>query len=264
MKELVYRSIIISTLVLAAVFAASAQTTTPMGKSLVGEVTKYDVKVNKILKGISVAELTLTADTMPNSTDLKITGEAVSKGTLLKIFRYSFLQHYESVLDPSFRILKTTKHDVQKERVRDSEAIFDYGQKRVMFTETDPKNSSRPPRTIASEIGEHVLDMVSAVYYLRLQTLAIGKKFELSVSDSGLVYKLPVVVTAREIQKTVLGNVQCFRLEPDVFGPGRLIEQKGKMVIWMTDDARHLPVHSEIRAEIGKIDIKLKSVIPAK
>ncbi len=260
----IFRSLICAVLALAAVFAVSAQTPEMSAKSLVGEVTKYDVKVNKILKGISVAELTLTADTMPNSTDFKITAEAISKGTLLKLFRYSFLEHYESVLDPSFRILKTTKHDVQKERVRDSEAIFDYGRKRVMFTETDPKDSSRPPRIIASEIGGHVLDMVSAVYYLRLQALAVGKKFELSVSDSGLVYKVPVTVTARELQKTILGNVSCYRLEPDVFGPGRLIEQKGSMVIWVTDDARHLPVHSEIRAEIGKIDIKLKSAAPVK
>lgn len=256
----ILRSIICAALALAAVFTASAQTPEMSVKSLVGEVTKYDVKVNKILKGISVAELTLMADMMPNSTDFKITGEAVSKGTLLKLFRYSFLEHYESVLDPTFRILKTIKHDVQKERVRDSEAVFDYGQKRVMFTETDPKNSSRPPRIIASEIGDRVLDMVSAIYYLRMQELGVGKKFELSVSDSGLVYKVPVTVTARELQKTVLGNVQCFRLEPEVFGPGRLIDQKGSMVIWMTDDARHLPVHSEIKAEIGKIDIKLRSV----
>ena len=89
-------------------------------------------------------------------------------------------------------------------------------------------------------------------------------KFELSVSDSGLVYKVPVTVTAREMQKTILGNVWCYRLDPDIFGPGRLIEQKGSMIIWMTDDARHIPVRSEIKAEVGKIDIKLKSATPVK
>ena len=267
MKALVFRSILIAAVILSSAFAAFAQpsgTKPADAKTLIGEVLKYDAKFKKVLGGIPVAELTMSVSSMPNASDLLVKAEAVSKGTLLKLFRFSFLQHYDSTLDPSFRILKTVKHDVQKERVRDSEAVFDYGRKLVTFTETDPKDSSRPPRRIASDIGEHVLDMTSAVYYLRLQQLAVGKKFELSVSDSGLVYKVPVTVTAREMQKTILGNVWCYRIDPDVFGPGRLIEQKGSMIIWMTDDARHIPVRSEIKAEVGKIDIKLKSATPVK
>jgi hypothetical protein len=81
------------------------------------------------------------------------------------------------------------------------------------------------------------------------------------VSDSGLVYNVPIVVTAREQQKTVLGNVWCFRIEPQIFGANHLIEQKGKMVIWMTDDARRIPVRAQIDTEFGKIEVKLKSYI---
>ncbi len=267
MRALVFRSFLVAAVVLAAVFAASAQTSEakpPDGRMFVGEVLTYEAKINKVLRGITVAGLTLTSRAMPNTTDLSIRAEAVSRGTLLKIFRYSFLQQYDSIVDPSFRILKTVKHDVQKERVRDSEAIFEYGQKRVTYVETDPKDSARPPRRIASEIGEHVLDMVSGIYYLRLMPLAIGKHYDLSVSDSGVVYSVPVAVTGRELQKTVLGNLWCYRIEPEIFGTGRLIEQKGKMVIWMTDDARHIPVRSQIDASVGKIDIKLKSASPIK
>ena len=179
---------------------------------------------------------------------------------MLKIFRFSFLQQYGTTVDlDTFHILKTTKHDVQKERVRDSEASFDYREKRVTYTETDPKDRNRTPRRIASSIDEPMNDMVSAIYAARLQELRIGKKFELSISDSGLVYKVPVVVTAREMQKTVLGDVWCLRVEPQVFGKDRLIEQDGHMVIWMTDDNRHIPVRSQINTQFGKIDIKLKS-----
>lgn len=269
MRRFILKSSFLAAIALSAVFIAfgqpsDAKAKAPRGRELIGEVLKYDAKVNKILHGISVAELTLSVTAASNPSELAIRAEAVSKGTLLKIFRYSFLQQYDSTLDASFRILKSTKHDVQKERVRDSEAVFDYGRKMVTFVETDPKDASRAPRSIASDIGDHVLDMVSAIYYLRLETLAIGKRFDLSVSDSGLVYKIPIAVTAREMQKTVLGNVWCYRIEPEIFGPGRLIEQQGKMVIWMTDDARHTPVRSQINAQIGKIDIKLKRTPPAK
>jgi len=75
-----------------------------------------------------------------------------------------------------------------------------------------------------------------------------------------LVYKIPVRVTARELQKSVLGKVWCYRLEPEVFGAGRLIEDEGSMILWITDDARRLPVRSQINAKIGRVEVKLKRI----
>lgn len=266
MKSMIFRSMVLAALIAAFALVNFAQPTmgqTAMpGTMFTGETLKYDGKLNKILRGLSIAELTFTASAGPAANQLLVKTEAVSKGTLLKLFRYSFLQQYESTIDlTTFRILKTTKHDVQKERVRDSEALFDYKEKRVTYVETDPKDRNRPPRRIASEIGSTVQDMISAIYSLRLQPLAIGKRFEFSVSDSGLVYSVPVVVTAREEQKTVLGKILCFRVEPQIFGPKSLIEQKGKMVIWITDDARRIPVRAQIDTGYGKIEVKLKSAI---
>jgi hypothetical protein len=58
--------------------------------------------------------------------------------------------------------------------------------------------------------------LITGIYTLRRLPLAVGKTFELKVSDSGLIYKIPVRVTAREEQKTILGKVWCFRVEPQV------------------------------------------------
>jgi hypothetical protein len=60
--------------------------------------------------------------------------------------------------------------------------------------------------------------------------------------------------------KSVLGEVYALRVEPDVFGDGRLIRGKGKMSIWFTEDARHIPVRAHITNEMGTLDIKLKSI----
>lgn len=261
MRTVFSRTLILAAAVLVTCLAHVAQPPAPKaGSVFAGEALKYEGKFSKLRFSFSVAELTFTAALAPNATDLVIKGEAVSKGTLIKIARFSFLQQYESTVDlGNFRILKTTKHDVQKERVRDGEAVFDYGQKRVSYIETDPKDRNRPPRRIASEIGGQMHDMISAIYAVRLLPLAVGQRLEFSVSDSGLVYKVPFTVTAREMQKTILGKVWCFRVEPDIFGPGKLIEQKGKMVIWMSDDERKIPVRAQVDSGFGKIDIKLKS-----
>jgi hypothetical protein len=260
MKPVVYRAITIAAACLGIFASTFAQGDPASARMFDGETLKYEGKGNKMHVSITIADLTFSASASPNSNDLVIKSSAVSKGALLSLFRYSFLQQYESTIDTdTFQILKTTKHDVQKERVRDSEAVFDYKTKRVSYIETDPKDPMRPPRKIASEIGEHVYDIISAIYGVRLLPLAIGKKFEFTVSDSGLVYKVPVAITAREQLRTVLGKVWCFRVEPQVFGKDRLIEREGKMIIWITDDARHTPVRSQLSTDFGKFDIKLKS-----
>ncbi len=243
----------------------SAQKSAQTKPFAVGEVLSYEGKFSKIIQGIAVADLTFIFTNAPNNTDYLIKTEAKSKGSLLKLFRYSFLQQYESTVDNQiFQILKTVKHDVQKERVRDSESVFDYEGKQVTFVETNPKEPMRVPRKIASEIKDETHDMVSGIYALRMMPLAVGKVFELTISDSGLVYKVPVRVTARERQKTIFGNVTCFRVEPEVFGNNRLIEQKGSMIIWITDDPRRVPVRSQINTDKFKIEVKLKTINPNK
>ena len=145
-----------------------------------GETLTYEAKVSKIIRGIAIADLTFTVTQPRPGGDYLVKADAKSKGTLLRFFRYSFLYQNESTIgDSEFRIKKTTKHDVQKERVRDSEATFDYKERLVTYVETDPKEPMRPPRKIASDIGPETHDLVSGLYSLRMLPLAVGKSFEL-------------------------------------------------------------------------------------
>lgn len=260
MKAVVIKILLLTAVVLMSLSVQFAQPEAKdaPGKVFLGETLKYEARFSKLIS-FSVAELTLTTSLAPNGNELIINGEAVSKGTLIKMFGFSFLQQYVSTVDlKDFKILKTTKHDVQKERIRDSEAIFDYGQKQVTYVETDPKDATRPPRRIASDIDETMNDISSAIYAMRQLPLVVGKRYALSVSDSGVVYRVPIAVTGRELVKTAIGKIWCIRVEPEVFGPGRLIEQKGKLEIWVTDDERRIPVKSKINASVGKVEIKIK------
>jgi hypothetical protein len=115
-----------------------------------------------------------------------------------------------------------------------------------------------PPRMITSPLETSAQDLVSAIYYLRRQPLAVGKEFNVNLSDSGVIYEVPVKVVAREMQKSVLGKLWTLRVEPQIFGGKLPLAGEGKMFIWVTDDARHLPVRAQIQANIGKIEIKLR------
>lgn len=256
------RSIICLLLIACFISFAKAQTNGLPVPYLEGESLSYDAKVSKLIfRGISVAEMNFVVSTAPDGHNFLVKGEAKSKGTLIKLFNFSFLQNIESTVDSeNFNILKTIRRDEQGERVRISEAVFDYTEKKVTYVETDPKDAARPPRRIASSIEAKTYDIASGIYILRHLPLSVGKNFVLNISDTGLIYQIPVRVTAREVQNTVLGKVSCFRLEPEVFGPGRMIENKGSMIIWITDDKRRIPVRGVVNTTLGKVDIKLRKV----
>lgn len=232
-----------------------------------------------LFRGINVAELRFTVARSTSATNiealdkgragtLRFTLEAVSKGILRKLFGLNFRQRIESTVETSsLAVLQTNKLDEQGKRHRISEAIFDRGSSKVVWTERDPNDPQRPPRVVTNQWSgpAAVQDIASAFYYLRTQPLILGQSFEIQISDSGQVYRTPVRVTARKKMKTVLGQVWALRVEPEVFGEGRMLRGKGKMTIWYTDDPARVPVRAQISNELGSLDIKLKrlSRLPA-
>ena len=232
----------------------------------------YEGEFSKLLlRGIKIAEMRFTAgrvqqpataaaagaDTAP----LLFTSDIESKGWFRKLFGINFRVHIESTVDPStFNVIRTTKLDDQGKRVRTSEAIFDLGAKTVEWTERDPNNAQQPPRVVTAALDGTTHDIISAIYFLRSQRLTPGQTFELSVSDSGRVYRVPATVTGeRKKVRTVLGRVQAVRLDVGIFGEGRPIEDEGKMSIWVTDDERHIPIRAKLSHDMGTLEIKLKS-----
>jgi hypothetical protein len=232
----------------------------------------YEGEFSKaILRGINIAELHFSANRTHNPLSNPTSGnapdvlhfviDAETKGILRKLFGLSFHQHVESTVEPqSFSVLRTTKLDEQGKRKRTSEAVFDKSTGKVVWTERDPNDPAREPRIITNEMNGAVQDIASAFYYLRTQPLEVGKSFEILISDSGQVYHVPVAVTERKKMKTIIGEVQTLKVEPDIFGEGRLLRGKGKLTLWFTDDARHVPVRAKINNEMGTLDVKLKSM----
>lgn len=248
-----------------AVSSVSAQPASEMRRPLnfpfaVGETLSYEGKIRKFALSATIGDLVFEVGDVSDDGRLQLKIEAKSRGTLINWFNYSFLQKVETSADAKgLHAFSNTKHDVQKEKIRDSFSRFDYENRKVMWVESNPKEPTDPPRTIASDLEGPTHDIVSAIYFMRTLPLAVGYTTAINVSDSGLVYRIPIRVVRRERQKTALGNVWCFRVEPLVFGPGRFFEQEGRMEIWITDDARRIPVRAQVNAAVGKVDIRLKS-----
>ncbi|MEO8435461.1 MAG: DUF3108 domain-containing protein, partial [Pyrinomonadaceae bacterium] len=234
-----------------------------------GEELVYEAEFSRaVLRNVDIADFRFTAVQQPSNsqpgqaaTGLVLTGDIATRGFFSKLFNIRIHEHIESKVDPvAFSVLRTTKLDEQGKRVRISEAVFDRSLGKITWTERDPNQPQQQPRVATASFAGTIQDVVSAIYFVRMQTLEVGKPFELQVSDSGRVYRLPVNVVERRRMKTVLGRINTIRINPELFGDERLIRGKGKFSIWLSDDQRRIPVRAHLSNNLGTFEIKLKRV----
>jgi hypothetical protein len=102
--------------------------------------------------------------------------------------------------------------------------------------------------------GAH--DPLSAFYYVRTLELEPGQEFKLESHADRKNYPLMVTVHGREEIETPAGTFQCLVVEPTLRAPG-LFKHEGKLTIWMTDDARKMPVLMRSKVAIGSITVIL-------
>jgi hypothetical protein len=235
------------------------------------EESVYEAEFSRsLLRGLNIAtlrfkaarEMAAASTGKDGASNLRFTAEIETKGLFPKLFSgLRVRQRVESTVEPqSFNVLRTIKLDEQGSRKRTSEAVFDLRTHRVTWTERNPNDPTSQPRVETSEFKGTVQDIASVFYFVRTQPLVTGRDFEVLVSDSGRVYRMPIRVRETKRMKTVLGEVETVRVEPELFGEDRLVRGKGQITIWFTTDARRVPVRAQIKHDLGTLDITLKSI----
>ena len=240
------------------------------------EQLTYEGEFSKLLlRGINIAEFKFTVERAPETptatvragaaappANLIFKGDVLARGWFRKLFGIDFHYNTESVVEPtSFLILSNSTRDEQGKRLRTSESVFDRIHNTLTWTLRNPNDPQSQPRVVTAPLQNASHDLISAIYFLRTQTLEPGRNLELVISDSGAVYRIPVKVGARtKRMKTVVGRVQTVRVDLEIFGADRLVDRKGEMSLWITDDARRLPVRARVNTDIGTLDINLKKV----
>ena len=68
-----------------------------------------------------------------------------------------------------------------------------------------------------------------------------------------------MLVHGREKVKVPAGEFSCLIIEPVLKDEG-LFQQKGRLRIWVTDDARKLPVLMKSEILVGSIDVRLRKI----
>ena len=239
-----------------------------------GEELQFEAEFSRaLLRKVDVADLKFRATRTPindaNSSveskpyALTFSADVSSKGFFARLFNLKFRERVESIVEPiSFTVQKTTILDEQGKRVRTTESTFDASKGRMIWTTRDPNNPSAEPRHAITEFSGQLQDVLSAIYFIRTQPLEVGKSFEVFIGDGGKVYTIPVKVVEKKRMNTIFGRIEVLRVNAELFGPERLIDKEnGEFSIFVTHDARHVPVAGRVKTDYGTFDIKLKRIV---
>jgi len=237
-----------------------------------GEELHFEAEFSRaLLHKIDVADLKFRATRTPLSETsdsqtpyaLTLNADVTSKGFFARLFNLSFRERVESTVEPvTFTVQKSKILDENGKRVRTTETTFDRSKGVMTWTSRDPNNPNAEPRHAVADFTGQLQDVLSAIYFIRTQPLEVGKTFDVFIGDGGRVYTIPVKVIEKKRMKTVLGRVDVLHVQPELFGHDRLIDdEKGEFSIWITDDARHIPVGGRVKTDYGTFDIKLKRFV---
>ena len=130
---------------------------------------------------------------------------------------------------------------------RDAKAVFDQVKHRAYVKDTSYK------------IPPYAQDIVSAFFYIRTFDLSSMPKDTVIyvpnfVDDT--TYTLGVKILGKQTIKVDAGKFRCVVIEPLVV-EGGLFKSEGRIVIWLTDDDRKIPVKVATEILIGYVESEL-------
>ncbi len=156
---------------------------------------------------------------------------------------------YETYMDTRWLLSRRYEKHLREGDYHNS-AIVEMDQRRQLAIYNNGKVFEMMP-------GSH--DVLSAFYVARTRHLEVGSSFDLESHVDRKNYPISVKVHRRERVSVPAGEFDCLVVEPVMRSPG-LFKQKGRLLIWLTDDRRRVPVQVKSELPIGAISIVLVDV----
>jgi len=218
----------------------------PQSAFAVGERLVFDVGYSFFTAGEAVMSIPRT-DTLYGRPCYEVVFTVNSTPTFSWIYRVE--DRYETYLDVSgifpWKFVQKVREGRYK---RDFTAVFDQISN---VAHAEGKQYPIPP---------YVHDVVSAFYYVRTldySTSRPGEKIMLQNFYKDTTYTLAVKFLGRQRIEVDAGTFDCIIVEP-LIKEGGLFKSEGRVLIWLTDDDRKIPVKVSTKIIIGSIDAELR------
>ncbi|HEX9615205.1 MAG TPA: DUF3108 domain-containing protein [Bacteroidota bacterium] len=212
----------------------------------VGERLVFDVGYSFIVAGEAVMSVP-KIDTIQGRACYQILFTVNSTSTFSWIFKVE--DRYETYMDVEGLFpWKFSQRIREGGYSRDFEAELD---QRKNIARADGKEYPIPP---------YVHDIVSAFYFARTldySTMRPGQKTYLANFYKDTTYQLAIKFLGYQRLDVDAGKFDCVIVEP-LITEGGLFKSEGRIIIWMTNDERKVPIKVSTQVAIGSIDTELR------
>jgi hypothetical protein len=167
----------------------------------------------------------------------------------------------ESLFDSvSGRLLSLDEHSVTRTKTNNHRVQFDYAAGAAWYT---TPLVSAPRRRLTLPAG-FPTDLITSLLTARTWNLRPGQTHDALVLFNDDFYQLTIHAIAYEEIGTPLGTFRTLELEPrmDKTPPKGMFRRGSRARVWITQDARHLPVRFEVEFKFGTGIATLVSYTP--
>ncbi len=146
------------------------------------------------------------------------------------------------------------EHRVEGKKTRNTETLYDYD--RHLMTTTNLNNG----KTSICPVDEHMQDVVSALYYVRLLPLKSSITNKFLINAQGNNYPMNICPDARKsLWVRPVGDIEALRIEPQPT-LNIVAANHGRMWFWVSDDVRKLPLLVSTDMKIGAARLVLYKI----
>jgi len=216
------------------------------------ETLNYDVEWSVFTAGRITVQLVGAERDRPS----EIITIARSQGVASLLYKVQ--DDYRSLFDPQTLCSRSISKKINEgRRHRELDITFKGDEGIAAITDRD-LNSPGTTKHVEKKIPACTEDIVTAFYFMRHQPMHVGEPVKFAVNDGGDTVEIDADIQAEEQVQTPLGSRKALRVEPKVFGP--LYKRKGRLLVWFSDDAEHLPLRLKLTLSVATVTATLKSV----
>jgi Protein of unknown function (DUF3108) len=235
-------------------FQAQQAAVVPAGPLPRSETLQYNVEWRLITAGKMRLKFAATGSGFQTNVHME------SAGLVSKLFKVD--DDYSSTLDQNLCAHSSFFKTHEGSRQRETRITFDADRKKAAYQERDTvKNSVLLAREI--DTPACVCDIAGGLYRMRLLNIEPGQTAQIPITDGKKSALVRVDAQRIESVKTPSGLYKTIRYEAYLFN-NAIYHRSGRVYIWITDDARRLPVQIQVRLQvaIGTITLQLEKEEP--
>lgn len=176
---------------------------------------------------------------------------------------YKVNNDYSALFNEQLCVSSTLMRASESKKRRETRVTFNQPPGKASYLERDTARDE-VVSTREIDVPPCVHDVLAALARLRVSGPDIGKSTEYPISDGRKSASARIAALGREKVNTPAGSFDAIRYEAFLFNDV-IYRRKGRLFVWISNDARRLPVQIRIQLPfyIGTVTLKLEKREPA-